>query len=81
MATKAAAEIGEVIGTPLKEVERDQIASIVSAAMKGAILEASVQHTKVCNKCLDHDLDLAHKIKQELERKKISLVANLSSLR
>jgi len=81
VANKAATEISGVVGTPLTEVECDQIASIVSKAMKGAIMEASVQHSTVCNQCLIHDQDMAHKVRDELERKKISLIANLSSLR
>ena len=35
----------------------------------------------VVKECCSPDLDIAHKIRQEIERSKTALIANLSSLR
>ena len=81
VANKAAADAGDAIGASLSEAEREQIAAVIAKAMEQAVNEASDQHATTCERCLTHDLDLAHKIQQEIERKKVGLIANLSSLR
>ena len=81
IANQAAIDIGKVVGTPLTELEKDKIAAIVGRAMEGAVQETSNQVSSVCNNQLIHDQDLAHKIQADLDRKKLSLIANLSSLR
>ena len=81
VATKAATDASNVIGSSLTETELRIITAIIAGAMEKAVLEATSQHSKVCVICLSHEKDLAHKIREEMEVNKIALVANLSSLR
>lgn len=80
-AAKAAAEISGVIDPPLTADESEKVTAIIAEAMKTAVHEASALHADVCADCLRHDHDLAHKVREQIERKKIALIANLSSLR
>ncbi len=81
VANQAATDAGEAIGASLSAGERERVAGVIAKAMETAVLEASSQHSTACVSCLSHDQDLAHKIQKEIERKKIGLIANLSSLR
>ncbi|MGR3984707.1 MAG: hypothetical protein OD817_05550 [Gammaproteobacteria bacterium] len=81
VAAKAAADVSAVIDPPLNETEMQKVTEIIQGAMKNAVLEASSLHSNVCTNSLSHDQDLAHKIQTEIERKKVGLIANLSSLR
>ena len=81
VANEAVTAASNAIGASLSKVELEKVSAIIAKAMENAILEASSQHSTVCVNCLDHDQDLAHKIQREIERKKIALIANLSSLR
>ncbi len=81
VATKAVSDASDAIGKSLSGAELDQVTAIIAKAMEKAILEASRQHSSVCVECLDHDQDMAHKIRKEIELKKVALIANLSSLR
>ncbi len=81
IANKAALDTSDAIGASLTSVEVEKVTAIIARAMENAVLEASSLHATVCISCLDHDQDLAHKIQKEIERKKIGLIANLSSLR
>jgi hypothetical protein len=49
--------------------------------MEDAVHETSSQHSSVCVNCLTHEMDLAHKIREEMELKKIAIIANLTALR
>lgn len=81
VASQAAAEAGRALGAKLSRAQAGEVAAIIAKAMETAVLEASSQHSSACASCVGHDADLAHKIRAEIERKKIALIANLSSLR
>jgi len=81
VATKAATEVNNAITSELSETELAKLTAIIAKAMESAVLEASSQHSSVCVNCLTHEMDLAHKIREEIELKKIALIANLSGLR
>lgn len=81
VASQAAFDAGRAIGASLSKADRDKVTAIIAKAMQTAVLEASSQHSSACANCVSHDTDLAHKIRAEIERKKIGLIANLSSLR
>lgn len=81
VANQAAAEIGKTINAKFSDGDATKVAAVVAKAMESAVLEASSQHSKVCEKCLPHDWDTAHKIRDGIERKKTALIANLSSMR
>jgi hypothetical protein len=81
VANKAASEASNAIASELDEAELAKLTAIIAKAMENAVLEASSQHSSVCVNCLTHEMDLAHKIREEMELKKIALIANLSGLR
>jgi len=81
VAAGAAREAGEALGAQMTAAQADEVASIISQAMQTAVREASAAHANACANCVSHDADLAHKIRAEIERKKIALIANLSSMR
>lgn len=81
VATQAATDISNVVSLKLTETDLQKVTTIIANSMSMAVLEASSQHTSVCVNCLSHEKDLAHKIQEEMELKKIALMANLSGLR
>ena len=81
VANKAATDASNSIGSSLNEAEIEKVTAIIARAMEMAVLEASSQHSNVCTNCLSHEMDLAHKIREQMELKKIALIANLSGLR
>jgi len=81
VANKAATDASNAIGSSLNEAEIEKVTAIIARAMEMAVLEVSSQHSNVCTNCLSHEMDLAHKIREQMELKKIALIANLSGLR
>ena len=81
VANKAATDASNSIGSSLNEAEIEKVTAIIARAMEMAVLEASSQPSNVCTNCLSHEMDLAHKIREQMELKKIALIANLSGLR
>ena len=81
VANKAASDASNAIASELNEAELTKLTAIIAKAMENAVLEASTQHSSVCVNCLTHEMDLAHKIRAEMELKKVALIANLSGLR
>lgn len=81
VATQAATDVSNVVSLKLTETDLQKVTTIIAKSMSMAVLEASSQHTSVCVNCLSHEKDLAHKIREEMELKKIALMANLSGLR
>ena len=78
---KAATDASNAIGSTLSKDELEKVTTVIAKAMKMAVLEASSQHSTACVNCLSHEKDLAHKIQEEMNLKKIALIANLSGLR
>ena len=81
VATKAATDASNAIGSSLTETELEKVTAIIAKAMENAVLETSNQHSSVCLNCLTHEMDLAHKIREEMELKKVAIIANLMALR
>ena len=73
--------LDEAISTDLPAAERDEILKIVQQA----ILDASQRTQNACKEatviCCGPEADLAHKIQEELDRKRDMLVANLMAMR
>ncbi len=81
IANKAAKEASQALGEKLTPEELDKVAAVIARAMEKAVHEASELHASACMEYLSQETDLAHKLQREIERKKIALMANLSSLR
>jgi len=73
--------LDEAISADLPAAERDEILKIV----RQAILDASKRTQNACKEaaviCCGPEADLAHKIQEEMDRKRDMLVANLMSMR
>jgi len=81
VANKAATDASNAIGSSLTGAELKNITAIIAKAMEDAVHETSSQHSSVCVNCLTHEMDLAHRIREEMELKKIAIIANLTALR
>jgi len=81
VANKAATDASNAIASSLNKAELAELTTIIARAMENAVLEATSQHSSVCTNCLTHEMDLAHKIREEMELKKVAIIANLSGLR
>lgn len=58
-----------------------QIADLIERALADATVEDSEECAQVAMDCCLADRDLAHKIADEIRRKNLALIANLSSMR
>jgi len=81
VASKAATDASDAVDSSLNEADLEKVTAIIAKAMEMAVLEATSQHSNVCSNCLSHEMDLAHKIREEMELKKVALIANLTGLR
>lgn len=66
--------------TPSADAQK-QVAELIERALMDATLEDSEECAKVAMVCCSADRDLAHKIADEIRRKNVALIANLSSMR
>ena len=81
VANQAATDASNAIGSSVTGAELKKITAIIAKAMEDAVHETSSQHSSVCVNCLTHEMDLAHRIREEMELKKIAIIANLTALR
>jgi hypothetical protein len=80
-AEKAAQAVFAALDTePAPAVSR-QVVQIFENVMAESYREAAERCTTAAQRCCNEDRDLAHKIADEIERHRIALIANLSSLR
>lgn len=79
--TRAAAGIGEVLGSAPSDDQVKAIVDLIEKEIIEAVLEESQRCVTVAHACCSADRDVAHKIQAEIERAHRALVANLSSLR
>lgn len=81
VANKAAKEASDALGASLTPEEMAKVTAVIAKAMEKAVQEASDLHRATCKEYLNKKTDLAHQLQQEIDRKEIALMANLSSLR
>jgi hypothetical protein len=81
-ARKAATRIDEALGNyDLSEDEKDAILKIIEKSMIRTVEETTDTHREAMVICCGPEADLAHKIQEEVERKKDLLISNLMALR
>lgn len=81
-ALQAVREIGEALDDyELSEQQQADILNIIGTTLVRAAEQMSEAHREATVICCGHEADLAHKIEEEVERKKKALIANLSALR
>ena len=81
-AEKAAQKIDEALsGYDLSDQEKAEILKIIGKSLMKTVEETTEVSRDAAVICCGPEADLAHKIAEEVERKKIALIANLKALR
>jgi hypothetical protein len=76
------AEIIAALGRhELSEEEKERLGKIVSQLLVQTVEKTTENHIETTTNCCGPELDLAHQIRQELNRKKELLISNLKALR
>ena len=78
---KAMQDACKALDVEITENQQRIVVGVIEAAMADAIRETAAQSGDAVRNCCSHDMDMAHKIAEEIERSQASLIANLSSLR
>jgi hypothetical protein len=65
----------------LSDAEREQITSIVSQLLVKTVEKTTKNNVKTTVNCCGSEVDLAHQIREEVNRKKELLISNLKALR
>jgi len=77
----AVAKIGKSVSTPLTESETATISKIIEKAMIEAVRQSTKSYTKATIVCCGPEADLAHQIKEEVDRAQHVLITNLMAMR
>ncbi len=81
-AQKAAQKIDDALdGYNLSDQEKAEILKIIGSSLVRTAEEMTEMHHETTVVCCGPEADLAHKIEEEIERKKTALIANLMALR
>lgn len=65
----------------LSDAEREQITDIVSQLLVKTVEKTTKNQVEAAANCCGPELDLAHQIREEMNRKKELLISNLKALR
>ncbi|MDH3387455.1 MAG: hypothetical protein OEN02_06055 [Gammaproteobacteria bacterium] len=76
-----AAIVSALSNHDLSDSEKQQITNIVSQLLVETVEKTTDDHIETSASCCGHELDLAHQIREEMNRKKDMLIANLKALR
>jgi aspartate-semialdehyde dehydrogenase len=76
-----ATKVCQILDTTPSADAQSEAAALIERALMDAALENSEECAKVAMVCCSPDRDLAHKIAEEIRRKNVALIANLSSMR
>jgi hypothetical protein len=80
-ASRAADGVCQLLAAAPDEKQAKGITDVIEREIIEAVLEESQRCVSVVKECCSPDLDIAHKVRQEIERSQTALIANLSSLR
>jgi len=65
----------------LSDAEKDQIANLVGQLLVKTVKKTTANQLKAAVNCCGPEVDLAHQIREEMNRKKNVLISNLKALR
>ncbi len=65
----------------LSDSDREQISNIVSQLLVKTVEKTTKNHLEAAANCCGPELDLAHQIREEINRNKDVLISNLKALR
>lgn len=79
---KTTAAIVEALSAhALSDEEKNQVEEIVSRLLVKTVEHTTNNHIETSINCCGPELDLAHQIREEINRRKDALIANLNALR
>ena len=65
----------------LSDQEKEQITSLVGALLVKTVEKTTKNHLKTTVNCCGPEVDLAHQIREEINRNKELLISNLKAMR
>jgi len=65
----------------LSDEEKEQITKLVGQLLVKTVEKTTKNHLKAAANCCGPEVDLAHQIREEMNRKKDVLISNLKALR
>ncbi len=80
-AESTAKSVCEILNTQPSPDLQKQVANVIEQALADITIRGSEECAEVARRCCSADRDLAHKIAEEIRRKNLALIANLSSMR
>lgn len=77
----AASIVSALSDHDLSEEEKEQITTLVGQLLVKTVEKTTDNHLKAAVNCCGSEVDLAHQIREEMNRKKNVLISNLKALR
>ena len=79
--TKRVTEEMDVALSDIPVAEKEAILDIVKRAMSDASTRPHRESKQTAIVCVGHEADLAHKLQEQMDKKRDMLIANLSAMR
>ena len=73
--------VSALSGHDLSDDEKEKIAKLVGQLLVKTVEKTTANHLKAAVNCCGSEIDLAHQIREEMNRKKEVLISNLKALR
>jgi chaperonin cofactor prefoldin len=77
----AASIVSALSSHDLSDEEKEQVAKLVGQLLVKTVEKTTDNHLKAAANCCGSEIDLAHQIREEINRKKNVLISNLKALR
>ena len=77
----AASIVSALSDHDLSNEEKEKITSLVSQLLVKTVEKTTDNHLKAAVNCCGSEIDLAHQIREEINRKKDLLISNLKAMR
>ncbi len=80
-AESTARAVCALLGVEPDEEQNSELTRLIERSIVSSVLSETERHTQLVMSCCSADLDMAHKLTDEIRASTTALVANLSSLR
>ena len=77
----AASIVSALSSHDLSEQEKEKITGLVGALLVKTVVKTTKNHLQTTVNCCGSEIDLAHQIREEINRNKDLLISNLKALR
>jgi hypothetical protein len=81
IAAEATQSVSNILDNPLREDQAEKVATIIEETVTKAVLEGLHRAIDTCHQLPAAEQDLAHKIADEIRRKNIAVITNLTGMR